>query len=46
VTDAETERLVAFLRSKQCGPCRRGEATSDHAGCVEAEDLIGIVERG
>jgi hypothetical protein len=46
VTDAERDRLVAFLQSKQCGPCRRGDAKLDHGGCVEAEELIKIVERG
>ena len=45
VTHAERERLVAFLRSKQCGPCRRGDAKREHPGCVEAEELIEIVEK-
>lgn len=40
----EQDRLVAFLRSKMCGPCRRDGASADHPGCVEAEQLIAIVE--
>ena len=46
VTDAERDRLVTFLRSKQCGSCRRGDATAEHPACVEAEELITIVELG
>lgn len=46
MTDSERSRLVEFLRRKQCGPCRGGALDASHAGCVEAEDLIEIVERG
>ena len=44
MTAAERARLIDFLRRKQCGPCRRGDLDSTHAGCVEAADLIDIVE--
>jgi len=46
VTDTEWERLIALLRSKQCGPCRCGDATSGDSWCVEADELIAVVGRG
>ncbi len=46
VTDDERDRLIEFVRNKQCGPCRRGDIDRNHAGCVEAGELIEIVERG
>lgn len=45
MTDHERQRLIDFLRKKQCGPCRRGAVDTGHAGCVEAAELIDIVER-
>jgi hypothetical protein len=45
MTDDERRRLIEFLRNKQCGPCRRGHLDVEHAGCVEAAELIEIVER-
>lgn len=42
--EEDRERLVEFLRRKMCGPCRRGELNLAHEGCVEAADLIAIVE--
>lgn len=36
--------LIAFLRKKQCEPCRRGDRGPRHPGCEEAERLIGAVE--
>lgn len=45
LTRGEKERLISFLERKMCGPCRRDGAASNHPGCVEAEELIDIVER-
>jgi hypothetical protein len=45
MTREEQDRLVDFLRRKQCGPCRRGRIDPSHPGCAEAEDLIEIVRR-
>ncbi len=44
MTDEEQERLVEFLRRKMCGPCRRGDLNMGHEGCVEATELVAIVE--
>jgi len=38
------ERLTEFLRKKMCGPCRRGELNAEHEGCLEAAELVEIVE--
>lgn len=43
MTRHEQERVLAFLRIKQCAPCRRGDLDPAHSGCVEAEDLIDII---
>ncbi len=40
----ERQRLIDFLRRKMCGPCRRGEVNPEHDGCVEASDLIELVD--
>ncbi len=45
MTHEDKQRIVDFLRRKQCGPCRAGHGDSGHVGCAEAEDLIRIVER-
>lgn len=44
MTREEKNRIIAFLRNKMCGPCRRDSADASHEGCVEAEQLITIVE--
>jgi hypothetical protein len=44
VRNEDRERLVEFLRGKMCGPCRRGDLNPAHDGCVEARQLIAIVE--
>lgn len=36
--------LIAFLRKKQCGPCRRGDRETLCPGCEEAERLIRALE--
>ncbi len=40
----ERQRLIDFLRKKMCGPCRRGDLNPEHEGCLEASDLIEIIE--
>lgn len=44
MTRADQERLLDFLRRKQCAPCRRGQLDLSHSGCVEAEELIELVQ--
>lgn len=44
MTPDERERLISFLRRKQCAPCRAGDVDPSHGGCVEAAELIEIVE--
>jgi hypothetical protein len=43
MTADEQDRLIAFLRKKQCTPCRNGQLDGTHGGCIEAEDLIEVV---
>lgn len=45
MTKDELERLIVFLESKMCGPCRRDEPKLEHGGCVEAWALIEIASR-
>ena len=40
----EQRRIIEFLRHKQCTPCRNGNLDPHHAGCVEAEELIEIID--
>jgi ribosomal protein S28E/S33 len=44
VRNEDKQRLIDFLRRKMCGPCRRGDLDIAHEGCVEAAELIVIVE--
>lgn len=44
MTPEQRDRLIAFLQNKMCGPCRRGDVDPAHQGCVEAAELIEIVE--
>ena len=46
MTADEQERLIRFLQSKMCRPCLKDGADSEHSGCVEAQALIEIVQRG
>jgi hypothetical protein len=39
----EQQRIIDFLRKKQCTPCRNGSLDHGHSGCVEAEELIDII---
>jgi len=45
MTADEQERLLDFLRRKQCGPCRRGTVQPGHVGCAEAEEFVRVIER-
>lgn len=40
----DKERIVSFLNKKMCGPCRRDGANPDHPACVEAAELIEIID--
>lgn len=43
--DAATrQRLITFLEKKMCRPCLRDGAAPGHDGCVEAEELIALVQ--
>lgn len=39
----EKHRVIEFMRNKQCTPCRNGSLDPYHGGCVEAEELIEII---
>jgi hypothetical protein len=43
MTHSELERLIRYLNSKLCTPCRNGTPT--HTGCREALELIDVAER-
>jgi len=43
MTRSEQGRILAFLRNKQCTPCRTGNLDPTHRGCIDAEDLIDII---
>lgn len=44
MTEQEKKRVITFLEKKMCGPCRRDGAVVEHEGCVEAQELIEIVQ--
>jgi hypothetical protein len=43
MTRHEQKRLLAFLKTKQCAPCRRGNLDPTRSGCLEAEDLVDVI---
>ena len=47
MTLEEKERLIRFFRNKMCGPCKNSEGrpSLDHPACVEAQELLEIIER-
>jgi len=47
MTPEEKDRLITFFRNKMCTPCRNSDGNPDpgHSGCVEAQELLEIVER-
>lgn len=44
MTDELRRDLIAFMRKKQCGPCRRGDRETLCPACEEAERLISALE--
>lgn len=41
---SDRDPLIDFLHRKMCRPCRDGDLNPGHVGCVEAAELITIVE--
>lgn len=44
MTPDERNRLISFLQKKMCAPCRQQGANPEHPGCLEAQELLEIVE--
>ena len=44
MTLSDSERLIDFLRKKMCGHCKRGAVSVQHDGCLEAAELVSMVE--
>lgn len=42
--ERDKERLIEFLSMKMCGPFRRDGPNPDHPGCVEAAELVEVIE--
>lgn len=45
MTADEIDRLITFLRTKMCRPCRDGTPNPEHHGCCEASELIETMRR-